>query len=275
MSPAPADLAESMRAVLLTGHGGFDMLEVRDDVVVPTPGPGDVLIQVAAAAVNNTDINTRVGWYEGGGWIGAFEFPRIQGIDACGTVIAVGQAVDRRLLDQRVVVEPCWTESSGQSVFLGSEVDGAFAEYVVVPAGAAHAVDCSMSDVELASFPCSYSTSENMLKRAAVGPNQHVLVTGASGGVGSATVQLASRRGAHVTAVAAADKHDVLTALGAGAVVDRPPTWYGHSDGTPSSMSWAATRGPACWGCFVHAVSTRWPGRSPDQWCISICERCT
>lgn len=221
MNSAPANVPGHMRAVVLTGHGGFECLEARDDVPVPTPGAGHVLILVGAAAVNNTDVNTRVGWYEGGGWTGEFEFPRIQGIDACGTVVAVGDGTDPGFVGQRVVVQPCWTDASGRSVFLGSEVDGAFAEYLVVPSAAVHTVNCTLSDVELASFPCSYSTAENMLGRAAVGPDQRVLVTGASGGVGSAAVQLAARRGAHVTAVAAADKHADVTSLGASSVVDR------------------------------------------------------
>jgi NADPH:quinone reductase-like Zn-dependent oxidoreductase len=215
------DVRAHMRAAVLTGHGGFDCLEVRGNVPVPVPGPEDVLIQVGAAAVNNTDINTRIGWYDDGGWAGSLAFPRIQGIDACGTVIAVGDQVDLERVGQRVLVQTCWTEASGRSVFLGSEVDGAFADYLVVPSIAAHTVRCALSDVELASFPCSYSTAENMLGRAAVGPGQRVLVTGASGGVGSAAVQLAARRNAYVAAIAATDKHADITSLGAGSVVDR------------------------------------------------------
>lgn len=209
-----------MRAVLLTGHGGYECLSVRDDVPVPTPGNDDVLIRVAAAAVNNTDINTRVGWYEGGGWTGTFQFPRIQGIDACGHIEAVGEHVDTSRIGERVIVEPCWQVEHGVR-FFGSEVDGAFAEFAVVPARYAHRVDSSLSDIELASFPCSYSTAENMLSRTAVAAGERVLVTGASGGVGSATVQLAAARGATVTAVAGADKHEAVRAIGAAVVVDR------------------------------------------------------
>jgi NADPH:quinone reductase-like Zn-dependent oxidoreductase len=207
-----------MRAVLLTGHGGFDRLEIRDDVPVPEYGPDDVLVRVGAAAVNNTDINTRVGWYSGGGWAGSFEFPRIQGIDACGTVVAVGSAVDSARIGQRVLVEPCWRDPVR---FLGSEVDGAFAEYCRVPSRYAHAVSSTLSDVELASFPCSYSTAENMLTRASVTAGQRVLVTGASGGVGSAAVQLAAARGAVVAALAATDKQEAVQALGADVVATR------------------------------------------------------
>lgn len=212
-----------MRAVLLTGHGGYECLSVRDDVAVPTPAPDEVLIRVSAAAVNNTDINTRVGWYEGGGWTGAFQFPRIQGIDACGHIDAVGEHVDENRVGERVLVEPCWQDDDGVR-FFGSEVDGAFAEFAVVPARYAHQVNSSLSDVELASFPCSYSTAENMLSRAGVAAAERVLITGASGGVGSAAVQLAVARGAVVTAVAGADKHAAVRDLGAVEVVNRDAT---------------------------------------------------
>ena len=213
-----------MRAVLLTAHGGYECLDVRDDVPVPTPGPEDVLIRIAAAAVNNTDVNTRIGWYEGGGWTGSFRFPRIQGIDGCGEVVAVGDGVSSARIGQRVLVEPCWREPGaplGAVRFFGSEVDGSFAEFAVVPARHAHRIESTLRDDELATFPCSYSTAENMLCRAGVADGQRVLVTGASGGVGSAAVQLAHARGAHVTAVAAPSKHEVLQSLGAEATVGR------------------------------------------------------
>ncbi len=106
-------LPRTMAAVLLTGHGGLEKLEYRTDVPVPRPGKGEVLIQVAAAAINNTDVNTRIGWYsksitsetgEGGAagfgtvedvdatWSGtALEFPRIPGADVCGRIVDVGE----------------------------------------------------------------------------------------------------------------------------------------------------------------------------------------
>jgi NADPH:quinone reductase-like Zn-dependent oxidoreductase len=219
--PIPGPIPVSMRAVLLCGHGGFDQLEFRDDVAVPVPSGGEVLLRVGAAAVNNTDVNTRVGWYSGGGWTGSFAFPRIQGIDCCGEIVGVGDGVDSDRIGERVLVEPTWTDEEGATVFLGSEVDGAFAEYVVVPSRAAHTVRSSFTDVELASFPCSWSTAENLLTRSGLARGERVLVTGASGGVGSAAVQLASVRGAQVTAVAASAKHAELLSCGASVVIDR------------------------------------------------------
>lgn len=231
-----------MRAVLLTGYGGFEKLELRDDVPVPRPRADEVLIRVGAAGVNNTDINTRIGWYskavavatEAGaqnglagakddGWSGAaFQFPRIQGADACGQIVAVGIGVDTARLGQRVLIEPVFRGDSPQDIaYFGSEVDGAFAEYACVPAKHAYPVSSTLTDAELASFPCAYSAAENMLTRIAVSAGDRVLITGASGGVGSAAVQLARRRGAEVTAVVSAAKAAAVRALGPDRIVMR------------------------------------------------------
>ncbi|MDE0716527.1 MAG: alcohol dehydrogenase family protein [Rhodospirillaceae bacterium] len=235
-----------MAAVQLVGHGGLDKLHYRTDVPVPAPGPGKVLIEVAAAGVNNTDINTRIGWYSksvgdatdaggaGGfdavdaadaGWSGAaLEFPRIQGADCCGRIVGTGEGVDRDRIGERVIVRSMMRSPVGHRPFecwtFGSECDGAFAQYAAAPAAEAYRVDCDWTDAELASIPCAYSTAENLLLRASVGA-ERVLVTGASGGVGSAAVQLAKRRGAHVVAVASAGKADTLRAIGADEVIDR------------------------------------------------------
>ncbi len=231
-----------MCAVLLTGNGGFDQLELRSDVPVPVPGPGEVLIRIGAAGVNNTDINTRIGWYskavaeatelggasgiagaEDDGWSGAaFQFPRIQGADACGRIVAVGAGVDAARVGERVLVEPVFRGTTQfEAIYFGSEVDGAFADYARVPSAHAHRIESSLSDVELASFPCAYSAAENLLTRIALAKGEHVLITGASGGVGSAAVQLAKRRGAKVTAMAGSDKADAVRALGADQVMPR------------------------------------------------------
>ncbi|MCH7944124.1 MAG: alcohol dehydrogenase family protein [Proteobacteria bacterium] len=220
------DYPETMRGVWLTGHGGLDKLEPRSDIPVPRPGPREALIRVAAAAVNNTDINTRTGWYSktGGGdadasWAGApIRFPRIQGIDACGRIVAVGREVAEERIGERVLIEPCLREADGQELdrpwFFGSECDGAFAEYTTVAARHAYPIESALSDIELASFPCSYSTAENLLTRSNTQAGDRVLVTGASGGVGSAAVQLARARGARVIAVTSAAKAAALRSLG-------------------------------------------------------------
>src|SRR5215467_10475022 len=155
-----------MRGVVLKGHGGFEQLEYREDIPVPVPGPGEVLIRVAAAGVNNTDINTRIGWYSksitGGtaeagtgdaaqdadaSWTGApLTFPRIQGADCCGEIVSVGPGVSAKRIGERVIVRnmlrsyvnyrpfECWT--------FGSECDGGFAQYAKAPSAETYRVEC-------------------------------------------------------------------------------------------------------------------------------------
>jgi NADPH:quinone reductase-like Zn-dependent oxidoreductase len=218
---------QQMRGVWLTGHGGFDRLEYRTDIPRPEAGPGEVLVRVGAAGVNNTDINTRLAWYSKGdgagddaSWTGApIGFPRVQGIDVCGRIVAVGSGVAAGRVGERVLVEPCLREAGGRELdrpwFLGSECDGGFAEYVAVASRHAHAVQSELTDVELASFPCSYSTAENLLQRSRLQAGERVLITGASGGVGSAAIQLAHMRGAEVVAVTVPTKAERLRQLGA------------------------------------------------------------
>lgn len=174
---------------------------------MPIPKAKEVLIRVSAAGLNNTDINTRIAWYSksddsscDASWSGsALSFPRIQGADVCGAIIAVGDDIDKKRIGERVIIEPCLREVNGEVLsspwYFGSECDGGFAEFTAVAAKHAYAVDSTFSDVELASFPCSYSTAENMLTRANVSSKDKVLISGASGGVGSAAIQLAKARG--------------------------------------------------------------------------------
>ena len=218
---------QTMRAIYLMAHGGPEALVYRDDIPVPAPCRAEVLIKVGAAGINNTDINTRVGWYSKGdgdaadaSWGGqALSFPRIQGADICGEVVNVGEEADPGLVGKRVLVEPCLREANGEPLvspwYIGSECDGGFAEYVTVAARHAHSIESPLSDAELASFPCSYSTAENMLTRAQVSESDTLLITGASGGVGSAAIQLAKARGAYVIAVAGGDKQQSVLDVGA------------------------------------------------------------
>ena len=218
---------QTMRAIYLMAHGGPEALVYRNDIPIPAPRRSEVLIKVGAAGINNTDINTRVGWYSKGdgdaadaSWGGqALSFPRIQGADICGEVVEVGEEADPGLIGNRVLVEPCLREATGEPLvspwYIGSECDGGFADYVTVAARHAYPIDSSLSDAELASFPCSYSTAENMLTRAQVTENDTLLITGASGGVGSAAIQLAKARGASVIAVASGAKQQSVLDAGA------------------------------------------------------------
>lgn len=240
-------LPATMAGVVLAGHGGLEQLHFRDDLPLPQAKPGEVLIRVGAAAVNNTDINTRIGWYskgvtgqtnagaEGGfveahdydaSWSGIpLQFPRIQGADCCGEIVAVGEGVSPARIGERVLVRsmqpPPGAVDPFSCITFGSECDGSFAQYCTAQANEAFRIDSTLSDVELASFPCAYSTAENMLARAGLKAGERVLITGASGGVGSAAVQLAKRRDAHVLAVCGSAKRAEVERLGADQVIER------------------------------------------------------
>ena len=234
-----------MKAVVTTGNGGYEKL-VYCDVPMPIVGAGDVLLQVLAAGVNNTEINTRLGWYSSsvltgtnnvsedtqqsatqkldGGWNVATPFPFIQGTDCCGRVVDVAPDVDSKLIGARVLVRPCMRPDgfgSMRNIWMGSDFDGAFAQFVKVPASEIFVVNSDWSDTELASLPCSYGSAENMLHRANVRTSEHVLVAGASGGVGSAVLQLAKLRGAKVTAIVGKSKAKQVREIGADVVIER------------------------------------------------------
>lgn len=230
----PETIPRTMKAVLLTGHGGLDKLDYREDVPVPEPGPDEVLIAVGGAGMNNTDINTRTGWYASENRAGtaveaepdsvepwnrtSLVFPRIQGADIAGRIVATGDGVPAARIGERVIVDAwiCDPEDRLRDpVYVGSERDGGYAKYVAIPAANAHRIECVLSDAELATFPCAYTTAENMLHRAGLGAGETVMVTGASGGVGSALVQLAKRRGGRVLAIAGASKEKQVRAAGA------------------------------------------------------------
>jgi len=159
-----------------------------------------------------------------GGWSETTPFPFIQGTDCCGRVVAVSPGVDEDTLGARVLVRPCIRPSgfeSMENVWMASDFDGAFAQFVKIDAREVFPVNCDWSDAELGTLPCAYGTAENMLHRAKVSEGEHVLVAGASGGVGSAVVQLAKRRGAIVTAIAGKEKMAQVRSIGADRVIAR------------------------------------------------------
>ncbi len=220
-----------MSGVWLTGHGGPEMLVWSDEIPVPRPGKGEVLVKVLAAGVNPTDINTRVGWYardddaEGGGWGGALQFPRVQGGDLCGRVVALGEGVEDLAIGARVICPVNQAEPTPDNpmgfVAIGSEYDGAFAEFCRVPSRHLHDVTASpLSDTEIGAMPCAYGTAHNLLTRSGIASGERVLITGASGGVGYAAVQLALMRGAKVTAQCSAAKSAHVRETGA-TVIER------------------------------------------------------
>ena len=229
------DIPKKMSGVYLIGHGSLDKLIFREDIPVPTPNSDEVLIEVKGAGINNTDINTRIGWYSkkvnggsdieideddkiDGSWSGVpLNFPRIQGGDICGNIVDVGNNVNFNRIGERVLVRSMQNLPNSNNPFemqtIGSEIDGGFAEYCVTKANEAFPINCNWTDVELASIPISYSTAEGLLNRANI-QEETILITGASGGVGSAVVQLAKIRGANIIAQCSKEKSNVLKKLG-------------------------------------------------------------
>ena len=228
-------VSRTMSAVLLTGHGDLDKLVYRTDVPVAQPVAGEVLIEISACGMNNTDVWVRQGAYGTENDASAVSswrrqdptltFPRIQGTDIVGHVVAVGAGVADSRIGERVMVDFSIYNREDDSLadidYIGHGRDGGYAEYVAVPAENAHVVNTDMTDVELATFCCAYLTGEQMLERAGLKSGERVLVTGASGGVGSGIVQLARARGAIPYAVVGAGKEQALLDIGAEAVITR------------------------------------------------------
>ena len=235
-------IPQIMAAVQLVGHGGYDKLVYTESAPVPKVGPGEVLIKVLAAGINNTDINTRIGWYSSkttastaettdlgllpadGDWTGTgLTFPRIQGADVCGEIVGLGAGVAQSRLGQRVIVQSCLLSlRRGEfTPWLGSERDGGFAQFVSAPSADTHHIQSDLTHAELAAAPCAFATAENLICRAGLIAGERVLITGASGNVGIAAIQLARRRGAHVTAIATSGKFAELKSAGATRCIDR------------------------------------------------------
>lgn len=240
-------IPETMKAIVLTGHGGMDKLEYHEDWPVPQPAANEVLVNVHACGLNNTDVNTRSGWYSkavteattGAGYDTVDEedptwgaapltFPRIQGADMVGTVVAVGEGADASLIGKRVMNDGWirnWDDpTSKEGVgYFGSECNGGYAEYTTAHQQQIRPVSSDLSDAELATFSCSYTTAENLLNRVGCGSEDTVLITGASGGVGGALIQLANRRGAKTIAMASEAKHGEVAKLNPTAILPRSP----------------------------------------------------
>jgi NADPH:quinone reductase-like Zn-dependent oxidoreductase len=225
-------VSETMRAVRIAEHGGPEVLELTE-VAVPAPQAGEVLVQVAAVALNNTDLWTREGAYGRpgdpealSGWRGPISFPRIQGADVAGRVVAVGADVDKNLVGRRVVVDPAIYDTEGPNAnpvgLMGSERDGGYAEYVTALAERVHDMtESPLTDDQLATLPTAYGTALGMIERGRLREGETVLVSGASGGVGIAVIQIARARGARVLAISSGSKIDVVREAGAHEVIDR------------------------------------------------------
>ena len=210
-----------MKAVLTTAHGGPEVLELRRDFPAPTPGPGELLVRVAATAVNFHDIFTRRGMPGV-----KIKLPVIVGSDISGTIEALGQGADAHWLGKRVLIDPVMRDG-GHFGMLGETVDGGRAEFIAVQQSMLLEIPASVSFEQAAALPLAYGTAYRMLfTRGKLKAGERVMVLGASGGVGVACVQLAQMIGAEVLALASSDaKMRRLKQIGASHVanyVDKP-----------------------------------------------------
>jgi len=229
-------IPNTMKAMVLTGYGDIDQL-VYQDIITPQPGPGEVLVQVTATAKNNTDRKAREGLYPTKkGEMQSFQmggeptltFPRIQGADIAGRVVAVGEGVSDSRVGERGLLDFNIYANDRRDInltpdYFGHGADGGYAEYVVLPSDQFHHIpNPELSDAEVASMGmCSYQTAMHMLTSAGISAGERVLVTGASGGVGTALIQLCRIMGAIPYALSQQDKAGPLLELGAEAVLDR------------------------------------------------------
>lgn len=198
--PIHVNTPTTMRALRQATLNGPQDLHLVDDVPVPTPGPGEVLIRVTAAGVNFADVMQTRGTYHRGP-----QAPYLAGFEAAGEVVALGEDVTGVEVGAHVI-------GTGY---------GAFAEYAVLTAAGLAPVPEGWADEQALGLVLNWATALAALKPAGrVAAGDTVLVQAAAGGVGQAAVKLAKHYGATVIATASPDKHEAVRALGADHVID-------------------------------------------------------
>ncbi|MBX6313449.1 MAG: zinc-binding dehydrogenase [Isosphaeraceae bacterium] len=194
-----------MKAIVLRELGGPEALRL-EDVPDPTPGPGEVVVRLEAAALNHRDVWIRRGLYAG------IKLPVILGSDGAGKIAAVGEGVDRALIGRDVVINPSLDWGDDDRVqgpdyrILGLPDDGTYAQWIKVPASNVHPRPAGLSAEEAAAIPLAGLTAYRaVVTRAQVQPGETVLVTGIGGGVATFALQIAKRRGARVFVTSGSD----------------------------------------------------------------------
>jgi NADPH:quinone reductase-like Zn-dependent oxidoreductase len=218
-----------MKAILLHQHGGPEMLEYAD-FPTPEPGEGQVLVRLKTAALNRMDLWVR------NGWPGIkLEYPHILGADGAGEVAALGPGVHGWKLGDRVVINSnlgcgeCPECLAGRDNLcrtwhlLGETVRGTYAEYVVIPAFNLLDLPDGFEERTAAAAALVYHTAwHSLITRANLRPGETLLVVGASGGVNTASIQIAKLAGATVYVVGSnARKLELAESLGADYLIDR------------------------------------------------------
>jgi alcohol dehydrogenase len=202
-----------MRAVVIEAHGGLDQIKLRTDWPEPKAGPGQAVVDVRACGLNYLDIFVRRGMPGL-----AVEMPRIPGGDISGVVSAVGAGVDRGWIGRRVMVDPHIKHGGA----LGEHANGGLCDRIAVDGDNLVAMPDSVTFEQAAALPIAYGTAwRMMITRGQVKKGETVLILGASGGVGTACVQIGRNLGATVIACASSkDKLQRLKELGADHLVD-------------------------------------------------------
>lgn len=184
-----------MRAVVITRHGGLEVMQVQDRPDPAPPGAGEVAVDVRAAGVNFADTMARVGFYPD-----APKPPMVVGYEVAGVVTAVGADVD--------------TVAVGDRVLAGTRFGG-YAERVVVGARDVVPLDDRLSFEQGAAIPVNYATAwAGLVRYGSLQPGERVLLHAAAGGVGIAATQIARRIGAEVHGTASPGKHDAIRGFG-------------------------------------------------------------
>jgi NADPH:quinone reductase-like Zn-dependent oxidoreductase len=231
-------IPEKMSAMVLVGHGGIEKLVYKNDLPLPVLHKNEVLVKVTATAKNNTDRKAREGLYptKGKNDVTSFAiggkttltFPRIQGADIVGRIVAVGEGVSKDRIGQRGLLDFNIYADERRDInltpdYYGHGADGGYAEYVALPSDQFyHMPNTELSDAELSSMGmCSYQTGYHMMTSAHIKAGEKVLISGASGGVGTAMIQMCRIIGAIPYAVSSHEKKEMLLKLGAQDVCDR------------------------------------------------------
>lgn len=256
-----------MKAAVFNRHGGPEVIEIAD-VPRPEVGAGEVLVAVHAVALNHLDLWTRRG-------LPGLKpkFPHIGGADVAGSVAQLGDGVSGIEPGQRVVLNPSlyctrceWCLEGEEPLcdefkILGEHTHGGLAEYVTIPERNVLAIPDGLSSEEAAATPLVFQTAwRGLIGRGRLGAGETALITGASGGVSSAAIQIAKHVGAYVFAVTSGpEKARRAAELGADVVIDRLESDF-------SSEVWKATEkrgvdlifdsvGEAVWPAALRALA--------------------
>ncbi|MBN6040918.1 NADP-dependent oxidoreductase [Amycolatopsis sp. 195334CR] len=193
-----------MRAARIHEHGDPDVIRI-DEIPRPAPGPGQVLVEVAATSFNPTEVALRSGVLRE---LVPVTLPLTLGWDVAGTVVELGAGVDAHAIGDRVIG---W-------------IDGAAAEFAVADADALVAAPRSIALADAAALPLAGLTAWQAIEQAGITAGERVLVNGAGGGIGGFTVQLARKAGARVIATAGPRSAAKVRELGAEQLIDYTAT---------------------------------------------------